>query len=443
MTDRDQTPVAKTGSSFPAHGRTIGVIGLGYVGLPVAVAFGRSGATTIGFDVNVRRIEQLTAGNDVTREVEPEELAEAQISFCATPDKLAEADFFIVTVPTPIDSARRPDLTMLGKASETVGRALRRGAIVVYESTVYPGATEEFCVPILEQASGLRSGVDFSVGYSPERINPGDKAHRFETIRKIVSGQDDETLRIVTDVYRSVVKAGVFQAASIKVAEAAKVIENTQRDLNIALMNELSHIFRLLDIDTASVLEAAGTKWNFLPFTPGLVGGHCIGVDPYYLTHRAEIAGYHPEVILAGRRINDGVGGRIAQECVRMLMRRQIAKPRVTVLGLTFKENVPDIRNSKVIDVISGLIAAGIEVAVHDPHADPAETHHEYSIDLVATDDLPAADAVILAVPHATYLDGGWAFIERCLNGGSGVVMDVKAKLDPAKTPSSIELWRL
>lgn len=443
MTDSDQNTRPATGSSYPAHGRSVGVIGLGYVGLPVAVAFGRSGTTTIGFDVNTRRIAQLTVGNDVTREVEPEELAQAQIHFCATPEELAKADFFIVTVPTPIDSARRPDLTMLGKASETVGRAMRRGAIIVYESTVYPGATEEFCVPILERVSGLRAGVDFSVGYSPERINPGDRAHRFETIRKIVAGQDDETLRIVAEVYGSVVKAGVFEAASIKVAEAAKVIENTQRDLNIALMNELSHIFRLLDIDTAAVLEAAGTKWNFLPFTPGLVGGHCIGVDPYYLTHRAEIAGYHPEVILAGRRINDGVGGRIAQECVRMLMRRQIAKPRVTVLGLTFKENVTDIRNSKVIDIITGLTAAGVEVAVHDPHADPAETHHEYGIDLIGTETLPPANAVILAVPHAAYLDGGWGFIERCLVEGQGIVMDVKSKLDPAKAAPSIELWRL
>ncbi len=430
-------------SSPPAHGRVIGVVGLGYVGLPVAVAFGRSGARTIGFDVNARRIAELEAGEDATREVEREDLARARIAFTSDGAALKEADFFIVTVPTPIDAARRPDLTALGKASESVGRALRKGGIVVYESTVYPGATEEFCVPILERVSGLTCGVDFKVGYSPERINPGDKTHRFETIRKIVSGQDAETCGIVAAVYGSVVTAGVFRAASIKVAEAAKVIENTQRDLNIALMNELSHIFHLLGIDTASVLEAAGTKWNFLPFSPGLVGGHCIGVDPYYLTHRAEIAGHHPEVILAGRRINDGVGQRIAQECTRRLMRRKVVQPRVTVLGMTFKENVPDIRNSKVIDVVNGLIEAGVAVSIHDPCADSDETRHEYGVGLTAMEALPPADAVILAVPHADYLAGGWPLVTGRLKDGRGLVMDVKSRLDPAAVPEGVELWRL
>lgn len=429
--------------SGPAHGRQIAVIGLGYVGLPVAVAFGRSGAPTIGFDINPNRIAQLAAGIDVTREVEPAALAASAIRFCDDHAALAEANFFIVTVPTPIDQARRPDLTLLGKASETVGASLRPGGIVVYESTVYPGATEEFCIPILERVSGLRAGTDFSVGYSPERINPGDKAHRFETIRKIVAGQDEATLDIIASVYGSVVTAGVFRAASIKVAEAAKVIENTQRDLNIALMNELSQIFHSLEIDTAAVLEAAGTKWNFLPFTPGLVGGHCIGVDPYYLTHRAEIAGYHPDVILAGRRINDGVGARIAQECVRMLMRRKVAQPRAIVLGLTFKEDITDIRNSRVIDIITGLRSAGVAVSVCDPCADPYETQREYGLELVALEALSPADAVIFAVPHREFLAGGWALAQRCLAEGEGVVMDVKSRLDPSGAPPGVDLWRL
>ncbi|MFN3670472.1 MAG: nucleotide sugar dehydrogenase [Bosea sp. (in: a-proteobacteria)] len=432
--------MSKTG---PAHGRSIAVIGLGYVGLPVAVAFARAGTPTLGFDINERRIAQLKSGYDATREVEPEALAAANIVFTSEVEALRAADFFIVTVPTPIDQARRPDLTMLGKASETVAAVLRPGAVVVYESTVYPGATEEFCIPILERVSGLQAGRDFTVGYSPERINPGDKAHRFETIRKIVAGQDQQTLEIVAAVYGSVVTAGVFRAASIKVAEAAKVIENTQRDLNIALMNELSQIFHLLGIDTAAVLEAAGTKWNFLPFTPGLVGGHCIGVDPYYLTHRAEIAGYHPDVILAGRRINDGVGARIAQECVRMLMRRKLAQPRAIVLGLTFKENITDIRNSRVIDIIAGLRSAGVAVSVCDPYADPQETQREYGLELIALEALAPADAVIFAVPHREFLEGGWPLARRCLAGGEGVVIDVKSRLDPDATPAGIDLWRL
>jgi UDP-N-acetyl-D-galactosamine dehydrogenase len=423
--------------------RRIAVIGLGYVGLPVAVAFGRAGFATVGFDISRARIAELAAGRDRTGEVAAAQLAASMVRFTADPAELSAADFFIVTVPTPIDAARRPDLSALAAASDTVGRALAAGAVVVFESTVYPGATEEFCVPLLERSSGLRAGRDFGVGYSPERINPGDMEHRFETIRKVVAGQDAATLDVVAATYGAVVRAGVFRAASIKVAEAAKVIENTQRDLNIALMNELSEIFHLLKIDTAQVLEAAGTKWNFLPFTPGLVGGHCIGVDPYYLTHRAEIAGYHPQVILAGRRINDGVGARIAGECVRHLMRRGIGSATVTVLGLTFKENVPDIRNSKVVDLIAALRAAGVRVAVHDPHADPADVSHEYGLELVPRDALPPADAVILAVPHAAFVREQWALATACLKDGRGLVMDLKSRLDPANKPDCVELWRL
>jgi UDP-N-acetyl-D-glucosamine/UDP-N-acetyl-D-galactosamine dehydrogenase len=337
------------------HERKLAVIGLGYVGLPVAVAFGRQGSRVIGFDIDSARISELKAGRDRTREVEPGDLAVSKVVFTSDPGELSAADFFIVTVPTPIDQARRPDLTALLRASTTVGKALKKGDIVVYESTVYPGATEEDCVPILEQVSGLLAGRDFTVGYSPERINPGDKAHRFETITKIVAGQDARTLDIIAAVYGSVVTADLHKAPSIKVAEAAKVIENAQRDLNIAFMNELSAIFHELGIDTGDVLSAAGTKWNFLNFTPGLVGGHCIGVDPYYLTYRAQKAGYHPDVILAGRRINDSIGVRVARECLRRLLKRGTQAPRVTVLGLTFKENVVDVRNSQVFDIIREL----------------------------------------------------------------------------------------
>lgn len=425
------------------HGRAVAVIGLGYVGLPVAVAFGRSGARTIGFDIDERRISELAGGFDRTHEIDAADLAAAQLTFTSDPAALKSADFFIVTVPTPIDAARRPDLTALRKSSETVGRALSRGAIVVYESTVYPGATEEFCLPILEQASGLKGGADFTVGYSPERINPGDKQHRFETIQKVVAGQDRATLDIVAEVYGSVVSAGVFKASSVKVAEAAKVIENTQRDLNIALMNELSEIFHLLDIDTTEVLAAAGTKWNFLNFTPGLVGGHCIGVDPYYLTHRAEIAGYHPEVILAGRRINDRVGHRVAQECIRRLMQSGISRGQVAVLGLTFKENVPDIRNSKVFDVIAGLRDAGLTVRVHDPLADAGDVRHEFGLELEPMERLAGSHAVIFAVPHQQYMDDAWKVVTSCLVGDGGVVLDVKSRLDVAKKPDSVTLWRL
>jgi UDP-N-acetyl-D-galactosamine dehydrogenase len=426
-----------------SHGRKIAVIGLGYVGLPVAVAFARAGTDVIGFDISADRVAELRKGQDRTREVEAADLANKWLRLSSDPNDLTAADFFIVAVPTPIDKERRPDLTALLGASETVGRALRQGDIVVYESTVYPGATEEDCVPVLERASSLRAGSDFTVGYSPERINPGDPAHRFETIRKVVSGQDAKTLDIVAAVYASVVTAGIHKAPSIRVAEAAKVIENTQRDLNIAFMNELSAIFQKLGIDTADVLAAAQTKWNFLPFTPGLVGGHCIGVDPYYLTHRAEKAGYHPQVILAGRQINDGVGQRIACECLRCLRDNGTRPELVTVLGLTFKENVPDIRNSKVVDIVRELKSHGVAVQVHDPLADHAEAMAEYDIELLAQTALKPADAVILAVTHREFVAAGWPLMHSLLRNGSGVVVDVKSVFDRNTKPDGITLWRL
>jgi UDP-N-acetyl-D-glucosamine/UDP-N-acetyl-D-galactosamine dehydrogenase len=423
------------------HGRKLAVIGLGYVGLPVAVAFGRQGTPVIGFDIDAARISELRAGRDRTREVESVDLRHARLRFTSDPAELSAADFFIVTVPTPIDQARRPDLTALLRASRTVGGALKKGDIVVYESTVYPGATEEDCVPVLEQASGLAAGRDFTVGYSPERINPGDKAHRFETIKKVVSGQDTRTLDIIAVVYASVVTAGLHRAPSIKVAEAAKVIENAQRDLNIAFMNELSAIFHELGIDTKDVLAAAGTKWNFLNFSPGLVGGHCIGVDPYYLTYRAQKAGYHPDVILAGRRINDSIGMRIARECMRRLLKAGTPTERVTLLGLTFKENVVDIRNSRAIDIVREFQSFGIAVQVHDPLADPSAALQEYG--LVLQNNPAPADAVVVAVAHDTYRASGWPLITGLLKNGRGLVMDVKGMLDPLGKPADIELWRL
>jgi UDP-N-acetyl-D-galactosamine dehydrogenase len=427
------------------HGRKIAVIGLGYVGLPVAVAFARSGVPVTGFDIDAKRVEELRAGHDRTREVDPSELSQPTLRYVSDPASLNDADFHIVTVPTPIDEARRPDLRALLSASRSVGGVLKRGDIVVYESTVYPGCIEEDCVPVLEQSSGLKAGNDFTVGYSPERINPGDKEHRFETIVKVVAGQDARTLDVVADVYGSVVTAGIHRASSIKVAEAAKAIENTQRDLNIAFMNELSAICHQLGIDTGDVLAAAGTKWNFLKFYPGLVGGHCIGVDPYYLTHRAEKAGYHPEVILSGRRTNDDVGLRIARECVRGLFKhnRSSANASVVVLGLTFKENVPDTRNSKVIDIIRELKSSGVNVQIADPVAIPEEAQHEYGVSLTATKDLKPADAVIFAVAHRDYVKGGWPLMTRMLKDGKGLVFDVKSVLDRQSTPAGIELWRL
>jgi UDP-N-acetyl-D-galactosamine dehydrogenase len=422
--------------------RSVSVIGLGYVGLPVAVAFGKIGQV-VAFDINAERLERLRSCIDDTGEIAPEILAVVTLKFTSDPKALRSADFHIIAVPTPIDEDRRPDLRPLLAATATVGGELKRGDIVVYESTVYPGATEEDCVPLLEQHSGLQFGRDFSVGYSPERINPGDQDHRLETITKVVSGSDHKTLEIVAEVYGAVVTAGVYRAASIRVAEAAKVIENTQRDLNIALVNELALIFHRMGIDTNEVLDAAATKWNFLPFRPGLVGGHCIGVDPYYLTHRAQRTGYHPEVVLAGRRINDNMGRFIAQEGLRLLMQRGVARPSVTVFGLTFKENVPDVRNSRVPEMIAEFARCGIEVEVHDPIADPEEAKQKLKVDLLPVGQLRPADAVILAVPHREFVAKGWDLVRGVLRNGSGIVMDVKSALEPSQVPNGIALWRL
>jgi len=424
--------------------RKISVVGLGYVGLPVAIAFGKS-ARTIGFDINAGRIKELKDFYDRTDEVTPEDLRAADILFTDKIEELRLADFHIVAVPTPIDNANQPDLTPMLRASETVGRALKSGDIVVYESTVYPGVTQDECVPILERCSGLKCGTDFTVGYSPERINPGDKEHTFTKIKKVVSGQDAATLEIVARVYQSVVTAGVHRASSIKVAEAAKVIENTQRDLNIALMNELALIFDRIGIDTTEVLEAAGTKWNFLPFMPGLVGGHCIGIDPYYLTHMAEKVGYIPQVILSGRRINDGMGKFIAQRTVKEMIRagHNILGATVTVLGLTFKEDCPDLRNSKVVDIIRELEDYGVSVQVSDPLADPAEAEHEYGIRLTPLQELKPAAAVILAVAHKEYRG---LSVERLkgMMGSNPVLTDVKCVYPQSEVQQAgIRLWRL
>jgi UDP-N-acetyl-D-galactosamine dehydrogenase len=424
--------------------RRIGVVGLGYVGLPVAAAFGEI-QPVIGFDVNPKRIAALTQGIDIYGELTAEELKRANITYTVSPDSLRDCDFVIVSVPTPIDQAKQPDLSALIQASKTVGENLTPGAIVVYESTVYPGATEEVCLPLLERHSGLRAGKDFFVGYSPERINPGDKRHRFSNIVKVISGQDQATCDMIADVYGMVVEAGVYRAPSIKVAEAAKVIENTQRDINIALINELAILFDRMGIDTGEVLAAAGSKWNFLPFKPGLVGGHCIGVDPYYLTYKAESIGYHPEVILAGRRINDGMPVFIVQAVVRQLIHQnyRIKGAVVTILGLTYKENVADLRNSKVLDIVYGLREFGIHVQVTDPLADPIQAEQEYGVRLSKPEELRQAHAVILAVPHDEYASLGWEGVLPCLQEKQGIVVDLKGLLDPASCPASISLWRL
>lgn len=424
--------------------RIVSVIGLGYVGLPVAVAFGKK-RKTVGFDINAARIVELKSGFDRTGEVDSEDLQRADILFTDKIEELKIADFHIVAVPTPVDEANQPDLTPMLKASETVGRALKKGDIVVYESTVYPGVTEDECVPVLERVSGLTCGADFTVGYSPERINPGDKLHTFTKITKVVSGQDAETLETVAQVYESVVTAGVHRASSIKAAEAAKVIENTQRDLNIALMNELAIIFDHMGIDTNDVLAAAGTKWNFLPFRPGLVGGHCIGVDPYYLTHKAEKIGYIPQVILAGRRINDGMGKFIAQRTVKEIIHagNNVLGATVTVLGLTFKEDCPDLRNSKVIDIINELKDYGMEVQVCDPLADPAEALHEYGVTLVPFDELKKGSAVVAAVSHREYRELSVANLLSLMEG-TPLLIDVKGLYDRSLcSEAGIRFWRL
>jgi UDP-N-acetyl-D-glucosamine/UDP-N-acetyl-D-galactosamine dehydrogenase len=425
--------------------RSIAVVGLGYVGLPIAVAFGKQGPV-VGFDINKAKIAELRRGVDRTGEVPSADLKASQVQYTWEPAELKAADFIIVAVPTPINEALQPDFTALQKSSELIGSNLAPGTIVVYESTVYPGATEEVCLPILEKMSGMKAGVDFKIGYSPERINPGDKEHTLERIIKVVSAQDAESLEIVAKTYEKVVKAGIYRASSIKVAEAAKVIENTQRDLNIALMNELALIFHRLGIDTKSVLEAAGTKWNFLRFSPGLVGGHCIGVDPYYLTAKAESVGYHPQVILSGRRINNGMGKFVAEQTMKLLSRlpRPVNELKVAVLGLTFKENVPDLRNSKVPDIINELREYGVQVIVHDPIAESEEAVHEYGIKLVDLKQIKDVDGVIVAVAHRSFLEMGLSELLRPLRDqNSGVLIDVKSILNPSEVPSSIKYWRL
>ena len=425
--------------------KTIGVIGLGYVGLPLAIAFGKK-RRVIGFDMSSAKIASYRAGVDPTGEVgEAEMRAAVHLEYTADDARLAEADVIIVAVPTPVDDAHQPDFTPLIGASQTAGKFMKRGTTVIFESTVYPGATEEVCVPVIEKHSGMKWKTDFNVGYSPERINPGDKEHTFTKILKVVSGDTPETLERVAALYSSVVIAGVHKASSIKVAEAAKVIENSQRDINIAFMNELAIIFDRIGIDTSEVLQAAGTKWNFLPFRPGLVGGHCIGVDPYYLTHKAETTGYHPEVILAGRRINDGMGKFIAEKTIKLMIASgsSIKGARVNVLGLTFKEDCPDLRNSRVIDIISELKSYGVEVFVHDPAADSDEAQHEYGIGLTDWEHLPEADAVVLAVAHKEYRKLKPSDFARQLRSGGGVV-DVKSVLSPDEVRSAgYAFWRL
>ena len=409
----------------------IAIIGLGYVGLPLAVEFGKH-RKVLGFDINSARIAQLQSGHDSTLEVEPHDLAAAShLRFSSNAADLKDCQVFIVTVPTPVDQANRPDLTPLIKASETVGRALKRGDVVIYESTVYPGATEEVCVPVLEKFSGLAFNTDFFCGYSPERINPGDKQHRLPSIKKVTSGSTPQAAQAIDQLYAQIITAGTYQASSIRVAEAAKVIENTQRDVNIALMNELSLIFHKLGIDTLEVLQAAGTKWNFLPFRPGLVGGHCIGVDPYYLTHKAQEVGYHPEVILAGRRINDGMASHVADQTVKLMLRKNfpVLGSRVLVLGLTFKENCPDVRNTKVVDIVRTLQGYNTQVDVYDPWISVAEAQHEYGLQCLA--DMPATGqyaAVVLAVGHQQFVALGEAGI-KALGLPGAVLFDVKGIL--------------
>ena len=423
----------------------IAVVGLGYVGLPLAVEFGKK-FRTIGYDLSEQKVAAYCRHVDPTGEVASEALRAAEgLTVTVDPSRLAEADFIVVAVPTPIDSAHRPDFGPLVGASETVGKHMKQGAIVIYESTVYPGATEEVCIPVLERHSGLKWKQGFHVGYSPERINPGDREHTLTRIVKVVSGDDADTLERVAALYGAVVEAGVHRASSIKVAEAAKVIENTQRDLNIALMNELAIIFDKLNIDTLEVLRAAGTKWNFLSFRPGLVGGHCIGVDSYYLTHKAEMIGYHPQVILAGRRINDGMGKFIAEQTIKQMIKAgsAIKGAKVNVLGLTFKENCPDLRNSRVIDVINELKSYGVEVFVHDPIANPDEARHEYGVELVDWDRMPKVEALVLAVAHSQYKEMDPDRLRGKLVT-PGCVIDVKSVLDPAAfAKAGTSFWRL
>jgi len=432
------------GVSAPARPERVAVIGLGYVGLPVALAFARKFPGTIGFDVDAQRVAELGRGHDRNQEIAEATLGASPLTLTSDAAALAGATFFVVAVPTPVDEDNVPDLGSVVRASETVGRALRAGAVVVFESTVYPGVTEEVCGPILAAASGLEQGTGFTLGYSPERINPGDKEHTLERIVKVVSGQDAATLERVAAAYGAIIEAGVHRAPSIKVAEAAKVIENTQRDLNIALVNELAIIFERLDIRTADVLAAAGTKWNFLGFRPGLVGGHCTGVDPYYLTMKAQQLGYQPEVILAGRRINNNVGPYLAQRLVKMLIAQGLAVKgaRVGVLGLTFKEDCNDLRNSKVPDILAELRQFGIEPLIHDPRGDPAEAAHEYGLTLDRLEDYAALDGLIVAVSHREYLELGQARLVAMLRDG-GCFVDVKSVFSPAQMSRGIRYWSL
>jgi len=424
--------------------KRVAVVGLGYVGLPLALAFGRV-TPTVGFDVSKSKVAVYREGHDPTGEMADTRFRDAQrLEFTTEASRLGEADFIVVAVPTPVDNAHHPDLTPVIRASETVGRHMKQGAIVIFESTVYPGVTEEICVPVLERESGLRCGSGFRVGYSPERVNPGDRKHTLETIVKVVSGQDADTLEQIAGLYGRIIEAGVYRAPSIKVAEAAKVIENTQRDVNIALINELALIMHKLGIDTRDVLDAAATKWNFLPFSPGLVGGHCIGVDPYYLTHRAEIAGFRPEIIKAARRINDGMGRWLAEQTVVEMIRAgaRVKDARVGVLGLTFKENCADLRNSKVADTIRELESLGVQVRVHDPLASPEEAMHEYGIPLVAMEEMRDLDALILAVAHDAFVGAEDRLFACCRPGAP--VMDVKSVLSADLAHrAGVPLWRL
>jgi UDP-N-acetyl-D-glucosamine/UDP-N-acetyl-D-galactosamine dehydrogenase len=424
--------------------RGFAVIGLGYVGLPVALALAKKFEPVIGFDISTRRIAALRNAKDTTGEVSEASLRETRLRLTDDADALNETSFFIVTVPTPIDAERRPDLVPLESACALIGPRLKPGSVIVFESTVYPGLTREICGPLLASSSGLRQGIDFKLGYSPERINPGDKRHRLETIVKIVAGEDAETLERIAAVYARIVDAGIYRAPSLEIAEAAKVIENTQRDLNIALMNELAIIFDRLGIPTKEVLQAAGTKWNFLPFTPGLVGGHCIGVDPYYLTARAEAAGYYPQVILSGRRINDGMGSFIAQRLVKLLIaaERPVKGARIGIAGITFKEDVPDLRNSRVPDIVAELCEFGIAPMVTDPLADPAEAEREYGIKLVAREAFVELDGLILAVPHRVLGEAGWNALFASLGPG-GVLVDVKSAVSRDTVPPNLHYWAL
>lgn len=423
----------------------VAVVGLGYVGLPLAVEFGKK-RRTIGYDLSASKVESYKRCVDPTGEVPFDDLKAASQLFVTTdPAELAQADYIVVAVPTPVDLAHQPDFASLAGASKAVGKYMKRGAIVIYESTVYPGATEEICIPVLEKHSGMKWKNDFHVGFSPERINPGDKQHRLTTILKVVAGDDEDTLEKIAVLYESIISAGVHRASSIKVAEAAKVIENTQRDLNIALMNELAIIFDKLGIDTLEVLQAAGTKWNFLPFRPGLVGGHCIGVDPYYLTHKAEMVGYIPQVILAGRRINDSMAKFVAEQTIKQIIKADInvRGARVNVLGLSFKENCPDLRNSKVADLINELKSYGIEIHVHDPVANPDEARHEYGVELESWEDLPCADAIIVAVSHREFTDRPLTDFQSKVTD-NGCFIDVKSQLDQtALRAAGFNVWRL